>query len=355
MNDIVVISPELNGGVGDYTHRLLEHLPSVQGLRVVVPEKENRPPRFFERYQVEETTSRWRDLSDRLPGSGGKVLLQYSAYGYQAFGYPRWLIKGLSRWKYRSKGKLVIMFHEIWARWPIWNPNYFVQRLHRQDLGSLLRVTDFVFTSTADQADQLRNLWRGCVVQVLPVGSNIRRMAVNAEEREQGLVVLFGLQPGRVRALQKMESELRTLAASGRIQKIVTVGGGRSPQGDNNEHALLLKMELADGFEQQGPLPEDKISELLSTAEFAVSIQDELGVTKSSTLMAYAAHGLNIISPYADIAKPEPLSLMISPNELLNGISEADLRSRGVRLRGWQERTSPWPGIAGQIAQALGI
>jgi hypothetical protein len=112
---------------------------------------------------------------------------------------------------------------------------------------------------------------------------------------------------------------------------------------------------LIDSFEQLGPLPEEKISELLSTCEFAISAQDELSITKSGTFMAFAAHGLNILSCYADGSKPEPVSLMTSPEELMKGVADAELQLRGERLRQWQERTAAWPYIANQIRRALDL
>ena len=354
-NTTVIISPELSGGVGDYTRRLLEHLPRITGLRLIVPKVGNRPATSFEQYPVEETDGTARDFRNRLPAPGGKVLLQYSAYGFDWLGYPRWLIHGLLDWKKHSRGALVIMFHEIWTFWPIWNKNHIVQHLHRRDLRKLLQVADVVFTSTANQAAHLTALSPRCPIQVLPVGSNIRRVRATDGERERGLAVLFGLQRSRIRALRKMGTELKSLGAAGRIRKIVTVGSGRSREGDDEEHALLLKFELIGSFEQRGPLPEEKISDLLSTCEFAISAQDELSITKSGTFIACAAHGLNILSCCADAAKPEPLSLMTSPEELLKGVPHRELQLRGERLRHWQERTSSWPHIANQIGRALGV
>ena len=104
----------------------------------------------------------------------GKVLVQYSAYGFDRYGYPRWLIEALLEWKKETQGILAIMFHEIWAFWPVWNKNYLLQQLHRRDLRRLLRVTDAVFTSTSSQAAHLTALSPRCPIQVLPVGSNIR-------------------------------------------------------------------------------------------------------------------------------------------------------------------------------------
>src|SRR4029077_10465834 len=130
---------------------------------------------------------------------------------------------------------LVIMFHEIWTFWPIWNKNHILQRLHRRDLRRLLQAADVVFTSTASQAKHLTALLPRCPIRVLPVGSNILRIQATEGERERGLAVLFGLQCSRSRALRKMGTELKSLAAAGRIQKIVTVGSGRSRAGDDEE------------------------------------------------------------------------------------------------------------------------
>jgi hypothetical protein len=354
--ETVVICPELEaGGVGDYTRRLLESLPHIAGLRLIIPKIGNRPARLFEQYPVEETDGTARDLRARLPTRGGRVLVQYSAYGFDRFGYPRWLIKALLDWKRESPGTLVIMFHEIWAFWPIWNKNYILQQLHRRDLRRLLRVADAVFTSTASQAEHLIALAPRCVVQVLPVGSNIRRVQITEGEGEAGVAVLFGLQGSRLRTLRTMLPELKSLGAAGKIQKIVTAGAGRSQEGDDEELALLLEVELIEGFDQRGPLPEEKISELLLTCEFAISAQDELSITKSGTFMAAAAHGLNIISCHADASKPEPLSLLISPQELMKGVTSMELQSRGERLRRWQERTSAWPHVAHRVARALEV
>ena len=148
--ETVIICPELvAGGVGDYTRRLLENLPRIAGLRLIVPKIGSRPLSSFEQYPVEETDGTIQDLRDRLPRQDGKVLVQYSAYGFDDHGYPRWLINALGEWKKKSQSSLAIMFHEIWTFWPIWNKNYILQQLHRRDLRRLLRVTDAVFTSTA--------------------------------------------------------------------------------------------------------------------------------------------------------------------------------------------------------------
>jgi hypothetical protein len=151
-----------------------------------------------------------------------------------------------------------------------------------------------------------------------------------------------------------MGGELKRLAAAGRIRRIVTVGSGTTPHNDDEEEARLLEIALPAGFERLGALPAQDISELLLTCEFAISAQDELSITKSGTFMACATHGANILSCHADATKPEPLCLITSARELLNGVTATELRARGEKLRQWQDRTSAWPLIAEQVGRALG-
>ena len=159
------------------------------------------------------------------------------------------------------------------------------------------------------------------------------------------------LQSARIRALRKMQSSLSLLAAAGRITKIITVGANGDD--DNEERGLLSGFRLAEGFEQRGPRSEREISELLLTAPFGISGQDELSYSKSGTFMAYAAHGSNILAACADRSKGEPLCWLIASHELLQGVSRAELKLRGERLRVWQRRTSSWQIIAAKFADAL--
>lgn len=310
-DEIVIIAPELkagSGGVADYTLRLVEEW----GERVQV--------RFLLPADVER-------LLEKLPDNGGKVLLQYSAYGFDRLGYPRKLLHTLRDWKRSSGGALVIMFHEIWAFWPWLNKNRFVQWLHRADLGRLIAVADAVFASTPSQVEHLRGLGSARDIQVLPVGSNISPTGLPGGVRKAGLAVLFGLPSSRARARQIMQHDLDALLADGRLTEIAEVGGDTTPEAE--------------------------ISALLSRASFGISAQDPLSLTKSGTFMAYAAHGLNILSPYADPLAAEPLCWLTSPHELRARLSPDELLKRAESLRRWQERTASWPEIAARFAAAL--
>ena len=49
----------------------------------------------------------------------------------------------------------------------------------------------------------------------------------------------------------------------------------------------------------------------------------------------------------------EPLNLLTSPRELLQGIPDTELTLRAEHLRTWQQRTSSWDLIAAKFIEAL--
>jgi hypothetical protein len=354
MAEIVIIAPELNpgaGGVGDYTLRLLEALP-LSEERLLVPQID-RSGSASRQYRVEKLGRDRRAILEQLPGSGGKLLVQYSAYGFDHLGYPRHLLAALVDWKNATRGRLVVMFHEIWTFWPVTNKNFFVQLFHQRAIKRLLEYTDVVLTSTSSQAEHLRALSSAASIQVLPVGSNIRRKSDIDFSRKPGWAIVFGLQRTRVRALKKMLGGLGSLAATGCITKIISVGGNSDGQTNAEEHSLLESLKLREGFEQQGAQSESKISELMLTASFGIFGQDELSYSKSGSFMAYAGHGLNILVDFVGTSGAEPLCWMVEPRELLEGISQANLETRAERLRAWQQQTCSWELIASRLTEAL--
>lgn len=116
---------------------------------------------------------------------------------------------------------------------------------------------------------------------------------------------------------------------------------------------MLSGLSRRDGFEQRGALSEKEVSRSLTEASFETSAHDELSLTKSGAFRAYGAHGLNILSSIGGVAEAEPLCWLTPPAELLHGASTDELKTRGEKLREWQERTASWPVIAEKFAQAL--
>jgi hypothetical protein len=354
---LVIITPELKrgcGGLADHTLRLLECWGCPQHVSVLIPHDQLNATAE----SVSSTTPLGltaEEIQAQLPLVNGRVLVQYSAYGFDRLGYPRELIKALIDWKTTTGGRLVVMFHEIWTFWPLLNKNYFLQRLHRRRIRRLLAACDGVFTSTPSQAGHLRDLAPGAAVQVLPVGTNIRPVDSPPANCQPGSALLFGLQPTRVRALKTMHQHLLTLARAGVLSRIVCIGQGDDPSLAAAERELLQGLGLAKGFEQQGSMPEHAVSQALFSAEFAIFGQNELSCHKSGSFMAYAAHQSSVIADFAAPAKPPPICWLVAPGELLGGIDKSEVRRRAKFLRIWQEQHASWATIADALGGALGL
>lgn len=352
--EVVVITPEVStGGVGDYTLRFLENWPKTANVTILSPQGDLT--NLSLPYRLGNLSSDPAAILEQLPAHNGKVLVQYSAYGFDRLGYPRKLIRALIDWKKKTRGRLVLMFHEVWTFWPVTNKNFFIQQLHRRAIRRLLQCADEVFTSTPSQAEHLRTLWPGRGIHILPVGSNIRRQDDVNPGRVSGCAVLFGRQGGRIHALKKMQSSLRSLADAKCITKLISVGAGDHSQREAEERALLAALRFKEGFEQQGPRSESEVSRLLLAASFGIFAQDQLSLSKSGTFMAYASHGLNVLADCADVSMPEPICWLVAPRELLGRISESELSTRAERLAAWQRHNSSWESIAKALVHALNL
>src|SRR5437762_14123436 len=106
MSELLIITPEFSdgGGVGDYTLHLLENWPRLENLTLLVAKDLGQGGR--RNYQVKRLGSDRGAILKQLPPGGGKILLQYSAYGFDGLGYSRDLIRGLLEWNEPGGGRV---------------------------------------------------------------------------------------------------------------------------------------------------------------------------------------------------------------------------------------------------------
>jgi hypothetical protein len=89
---------------------------------------------------------------------------------------------------------------------------------------------------------------------------------------------------------------------------------------------------------------------LLSHVRFALTTANELTWSKSTTLMAYMAHGCVVIGPAkSDLA---PLSWMITPGEL-ESLPEPELASRAEAMTRWYDMNADWKLLARTVSDLL--
>ena len=105
-SELVIITPELacgSGGLADHTLALLEHWGALPDVTLLVAKPTGAVPPASANVQQLGTSQ--HDILKQLPPESGTIFLQYSAYGFDQFGYPRNLIKALIDWKTQTRGR----------------------------------------------------------------------------------------------------------------------------------------------------------------------------------------------------------------------------------------------------------
>src|SRR5437763_7052686 len=104
-SEFVLITPGLSagsGGVADHTLALLREWEPISSLALLVADQNSSAHQTLQNVgQLKTSTD---EILTQLPQRGGKVFVQYSAYGFNRLGYPRGLISALVQWKKRSGG-----------------------------------------------------------------------------------------------------------------------------------------------------------------------------------------------------------------------------------------------------------
>ncbi|TLD68423.1 glycosyltransferase [Phragmitibacter flavus] len=355
-----MIAPQLPPavcGIGDYTTRLVAAWPGDEKFCFLLARGVEESRAVFPGQVVEGFELSGDGLEAALDRVGASlVMMQYSGFGFDRRGCPLWMPDAFERWQAKGRGRrLAIMFHELWSLRPWWDPRVLRMRAHRHSVRRLVALSESVFTNTEGYAGWLRQFGLKTPVTVAPVGSNVSvsSSASSGKVRERGVMVVFGKQGTRLMSLRPMLAGLQRLSEAGRLKKLVILGG--SDDGGRAERELLKEVLPLEQVEATGFVEEGELSAILDGAEFGISGQDWSSVEKSTTFMAYAAHGLNILSPFAGSDTRAPFAWLTGVEELLaeDGDLDGRLIERSQALRDWHASTASWPAIAAKMSEGL--
>lgn len=358
---LIFIVPELPPavcGLGDYSMKLVEELRLDPAPHFLLMRGGDATRAFYPEMTAEEIPKDENRLVQRLTELGAeRVLMEYVGWGYHSRGCPLWLLRGLRKWKKKNaSARLVIMFQELWFR-PAWyKPDFLLQHLHRRAIRQLLPVVDQVFVSTEGYAQWLSGSAFPGLLRVLPNASNILPVDPPRSEREnRGTFMIFGKQTSRLVSLEEMAPWLRKLYASGRLQRLQIVGMRGSEEQNQREDAAARAALPEGAFEILGAKSPEELSRLFAAAEFGIFTQSPAGLTKSTIFMAFASHGMNIVSPNVTPGLDAPQCWITHPDELLeNGAGlELTLAERAAKILAWYEQNLSWPRIADAYRQSL--
>lgn len=220
-------------------------------------------------------------------GAAPSILLHVAGYGYAGRGAPVWLLDGIRRWRRETPGgRLVCVFHELYATGKPWNSSFWLGPLQKHVARELWRLADAGVTTTERYHRELK-AWRPAAaarLALMPVPSGVGEPAVQPpwSQRQRSAAVFGGA--GTVQALYNSpHSELAAMLTRLGIAEIVDIGRRTAavPQSVGGIPVRVL-----------GQLPAEEVSRALLDCRVGLMAYDASRLGKSSIFGAYCGHGL---------------------------------------------------------------
>jgi polysaccharide biosynthesis protein PslF len=366
--------PPLQGGVGDYTNLLCQHLAS-QGVEVgVVTSKAAGEMARGKGFPVAPAVNRWDffcwpELGKRIRTMNANVIhVQYQTAAYGL--HPAINLLPLALRMAKNPAKVVFTFHDLDAPYKPWlrgPARYMAMRAGER------KCDAFVATNGADFQQLLASRpgpdWAR--YHLIPIGANVpnkppSRYTREAQRKKLGagartlLLSHFGLL-NKSKGLQDLLLGMKLLIEQGRDVRLVLVGGTTGSSDPTNVafaaamRAEIERLGLGGRVIETGFLaPEDVTAHLLACDVCVLPYRDGASFRRGS-LMAALEHGLCILTTRpaeadfvdaenARLADPgNPVNLARIIDELAD--DEVTRRRLGIEAHKLARRFG-WPAIA---------
>jgi hypothetical protein len=327
------VSDDLDG-VGDYARTLAKRFESDHGIKTMFAAGNEMPVSKSER-----------------------VILHYVNYGYQRRGVPFRLLSILRKMRHDTRGRLVTIFHELYASGPPWRSAFWLRPLQIHVAREIARLSDAGIVSDESSLQELHRLCSNLSVFAQPIFSAFGEpdlLPAQIAERDPHRWVICG-------GTGLVERSLRSFSRAAQI-----VPGECSPRelfvlgGKDNPAARSLIVDLAPiRVEYRPQIGADEASQILSTCAFAwldyfhrPDVRSD-AILKSSSFAALCAHGVVAVFPHAGTtislegdSLPGPFSVSQLP---------ANPASTRSTIYSWYGRHASSKKCADQILRALGL
>ena len=319
---IVPTTPPTIDGLADYCYKLWQHWPSPRPdwkcLAARVPDD---AATSWPEVEITGFELSGPGLQRALEEVGARtVVLHYVGHAYQRRGVPQWLPGALRGWKNRSRGRLCVMFHEVYATGTPRQSAYWLTPISKNIVVQLLKVADVWVTSCEAAAAKLVGECKAQIARgrIIPIGTAIEANSKVDFAREWPLasknklrVAVFGLPSSRIAALQVHSNLLRLLCEHNEVEPFSLIGKSESEPNEPSLRALQNSIAPPAMWNTHHDLAAAQISDLLRQHDIGVSFYPPSLLTKSSVYAAFCEHGL------LTICRPESLSFTkISDSEM---------------------------------------
>jgi hypothetical protein len=328
---VLQIVPRVSGvpdGVTDYSLNLAKALLTQYQLRTVFATAE--PSQISEKEGFEIVPIAAVGLSRDRPAY---LILHYVNYGYQKRGLPFSLLPMLNALRESCRGRLLVIFHELFASGPPWKSEFWVQPFQKKIARDIARLADARLVSSESMRQSLEKLAPDLDAVVHPVPSAFGEPVIDPallRERDNHRWLICGGTELIERSLRSFLRLVSTIPAKVAPRNLAVVGGTENPE------VRRMLETLADiQWEYYPAVSPETASQILSTCAFAwldyftTGAKPDL-LLKSSSFANVCAHAVVCVTPHA----AAPISLH---GDLLPGpfsIADGD-----VKLPSPSERT----------------
>jgi hypothetical protein len=333
---ILQIVPKVSGdldGVGDYARTLAK--------------------RFEEGHGIKTTFA----AGDEMPISKhDRIILHYVNYGYQRRGVPFRLLSILRKMRHHSRGRLVTIFHELYASGPPWRSAFWLRPLQIYVAREIARLSDAGIVSDESSLQELHRLCPNLAVFAQPIFSAFGEPDLSPAqiaERDPHRWVICGGTGLVERSLRSFHHAAKSVPGEFSPRELFVLGGKDNPV------ARELIVDLAPiRVEYRPQIGADEASQILSTCAFAwldyfhrPDVRSD-AILKSSSFAALCAYGVIAVFPHPGTTislEADPLPGPFSVSEL-----PTDPASTSSTIYSWYGRHASSKKSADQILRALG-
>jgi hypothetical protein len=295
---IVPRAPDDCGGVGDYARQLACRLQELRGITSTFVSAAPTSSTTVDGFEV---LSPLHNVS-RVMNPPPALLLHYVNYGYDSHGVPVWLPSVLRRLQKACGGRLVTIFHELYAAGSWRQSAFWLRPLQMHIARKLARLSAISMVSNEIQQAQLEQLAPETKVVLQPVASNFGEPALSfadLAERDPHRWIICGGTELVERSLASFRQRAPLIAAPFSPRELFVVGGSERAE----IHGRLGGSQ--DIRTHYHPNVEGSLAaEILSTCAFAwidyfhQAYVPMATILKSTAFAAFCAHGVIPVFPH---------------------------------------------------------
>jgi hypothetical protein len=361
LSTLLQIVPRVPGGidgVGDYALTIATSLRDKFGCDTVFATFKNSSTENAAGFEVSSLEGLLDDASRKYD----HTLLHYVNYGFQKRGIPFRLLSILRALRRQHRGRLLTIFHELYASGPPWASAFWLRPLQMHLAKSVGRSSDACIVSSDNFRSELKRMVPNAKIELHPVPSGLGEPSLSPNQiadRDPHQWAIFGGTALVERSLRSFRQLLRRIPNSIAPRRLFVLGGVDNPV----TRALLVDLKVDSDYRPH--IAAADASEILKTCSFGwfnyfhrPDVETSV-VLKSSAFAAVCAHGLIPVFPHRGSAisvegdrLPGPFFVEPDCVEIPDGPDRAKI---AADIYGWYQRHASSEHLVQGIARTLGL